>query len=274
MNPIETAPDPLAEMEANIGKLSFWNSKPFLDAADILVAGDEPLRALELLTNLPGYYRDHVPLEIHEMKREIYSLLATPTFYASNPFDARVLTGDQCIDIFQHTLRGHLIHDDFRQFKEQGKVPHLIDLGPGEYWVPIGLHTLGFAFTYQDIGLCETAQKLAYPQLQGHLGPKSPASPTIFIACELIEHLHHEEDLRVDFERSGGKADILHISTPKYSFDGKPEKFHWRKHGDLGHLRTYTPKEFMETMGRIFPEFSWGIYTQGPILHARGVPQH
>jgi len=63
------------------GACAFWDSKPFMDAANILAASDEPLRAIDLLNNLPGFYRDHIPHEIQELKTKIYQDLATPIFY-------------------------------------------------------------------------------------------------------------------------------------------------------------------------------------------------
>ena len=95
-------------------------------------------------------------------------------------------------------------------------------------------------------------------------------APRIFIACEIIEHLHHERDIRTEFERAKAQADIIHMSTPKYTFDGRIERLNWKEAGELGHLRTYTPAEFMRVVTRMFPEYTFALY-DSQILHLRGL---
>lgn len=253
-----------------IGSVEFFDIKPFIDAANILVAADEPMRALQLLDNLPAYYRDHYPIAAQELKRKIYSLLATPAFYATNPYDQLVRV-DNAHEVVKNTLRGNLIQKDLEAFNEKNQSPHIIDLGPGEYWLPIGLKKLGFKFTYQDIGLCNNAKLLARPHLEEEMRDKRDAqSPVIFVACEIIEHLHHEADIRVDLERTGHTPDIIHISTPRYTFDGRASQLDWQKKGDLGHLRTYTPREFHSVVTKMFPEYTFNLY-DSQIMHLRGV---
>ena len=251
------------------GSCEFFSLKPFLDAANILVAADEPMRALSLLDNLPGFYRDHIPAEVVELKNRIYSLLATPAFYATNPYDQLVRheTADQVV---VSTLRGQLILKDVKDCNEKNQTPHIIDLGPGEYWLPIGLKKLSCKFTYKAIGLCNNAHLLAREHIAQEMDANpDPQSPRIFVACEIIEHLHHEQDLRVDLERNGGNAQILHFSTPKYTFDGRASQLDWTKKGDLGHLRTYTPREFQLVVTRMFPEYNFS-YVDSQVMHMRG----
>lgn len=252
------------------GKLPFFDEKPFIDAANILVAADEPMKAIALLENLPGYYRDHRPTAIAQMLGEIYALLATPAFYKDNIWDSCIDTA-RSVSTLMNTLRGNLIEKDVKEYNDKNLMPHIIDLGPGEYWLPIALHEKGYRFTYNDIGLSSEALEKAKPLISGHLSKRRmyESQPTIFIACEIIEHLHHERDILTDYLRAGGNADIIHISTPKYSYDVKPEKFNWREQGDLGHLRTYTPREFEKVVVEMFPHFVWG-YAETEIMHMRG----
>lgn len=254
----------------DIGWCEFFDVKPFIDAANILVAADEPLRAIQLLDNLPGYYRDFIPKEVIELKKSIYALLATPAFYQSNPYDQLVRV-EKSTAALENTLRGMCIWDDVQFYNKQNITPHIIDLGPGEYWLPIGLWKKRALFTYQAIGLCSKAHEKAMEYIkQFYLDTPPKDRPKIFIACELIEHLHHEEDIRVEFERINSDADIIHISTPLYTFDGRKAQIDWQKKGDLGHLRTYTPKEFFSVVTEIFPEYNWELKLS-QVMHMRGV---
>lgn len=255
---------------SHTGICDFFDSKPFIEAANILVAADEPMRAIQLLENLPGYYRDNPPAEVTEVVRTIQSKLATPAFYMHNIFDEGV--NDQTAHLaLDSLLRGVLIQQDVKKYNDLGLIPHIVDLGPGEYWLPLGLKTKGYKFTYRDIGLNTAAKAKADALLSDFDVSKrrSEKDPTIFVACELIEHLHHEKDILVEYLRAGITADIIHISTPRYTFDTRKERLEWRRYGDLGHLRTYTPTEFQKIVIEMFPSYNWG-YCDDEIMHMRG----
>lgn len=256
------------------GKTEFFDYKPWKEAADILVGADDPMRALQLLELVPGFERDHYPKELAEVKRNIFSKLATPTFYMSNPGDMNVTTenADQYV---KGNLRGILIEQDVKEYNDKGIVPHLVDLGPGEYWLPIGLKALGHKFTYEDIGLCDKARNRAleilgttYQDTDANHKPEA----TIYVACEILEHLHCEQDIAVECMRRNINPDIIHISTPRYSFDVRMTRKDWLEHGDLGHLRTYTPAEFVTVVTKMFAGYKWLMHNQ-PIMHLRGTKE-
>jgi hypothetical protein len=265
-----------------VGQCEFWDPKPFIDAANILVAADEPMRALKLLDEVPGYYRDNPDPQMTSLKEKILSLLATPAFYATNPYDTLVRE-EVAEHVVDSLVRGVLIRDDVKRFNDQGLTPHIVDLGPGEYWLPIGLKKKGLQFTYHDVGLCKEAQDKAYVFIKDRVREtQSPGQPVIFVACEIIEHMHHEEDIAVEYHRLKANADVIHISTPKYTFDIRKSQLDWEKKGDLGHLRTYTPKEFFDVVSKMFPQHQFVIYEKNapdpetgeqlhlPVMHMRG----
>lgn len=262
--------DILSVSHEDIGKCQFFRIEPFLDAANILVAADEPMRAIELLKQLPGYYRDNPPKEALDLIAKIHALLATPHFYMNNEPD-KLVRVDMAEATVNQTLRGKLIDQDVKAYNDKKVTPHIVDLGPGEYWLPIGLSRLGRHFTYQAIGLCSDAKEEAKKHLIGHLVDAKPAHnpPTIFVACEIIEHLHNESDILVEFMRARAEAEIIHVSTPKYTFDTRQSQIDWEKKGDLGHLRTYTPREFEMVVCKMFPDYNWG-YCDSQIMHLRG----
>lgn len=253
-----------------VGYCEFFDEKPFLHAANILVAADEPMRALQILENLPGYYRDNPPEAVLKTKMQIKKQLATPAFYMTNKYDALVRAED-AESVVDTTLRGQKILADIKDFNAKNLTPHIVDLGPGEYWLPIGLWKKRALFSYQDVGLCVEAKQKAMPHIKSFAVSECPTDrPVVFIACELIEHLHNEEDILTDCLRVCNKMpDIIHISTPLYTYDGQQMHLEWTQKGDLGHLRTYTPKEFYETVTKMFAGYKFEL-TIGPIMHMRG----
>lgn len=254
------------------GSCEFWDSKPFVDAANILTAADEPLRALTLLDQLPGFYRDHMPVEIHELRKRILANLTPPTWYMQEkPSPHFELYGDNVPNVFSQfvtgLLRGQKVWKDVHDANARGEVPNIVDLGPGEFWLPIGMKHLGGQFGYRGIGISAAHDSAARPYLAGVSSDFAKAD--IFVACEIIEHLHHEQDIRTEFERYAPDASIVHISTPLYSFDGRQCQLDWEAKKGLGHVRTYTPQEFYHVVSRMFPEFKWDM-VRSSVMHLRG----
>lgn len=256
----------------NIGKLEFFDPNPWVQVANQMIAGDEPISAIKLLTKLPpGYYRDNMPVEFKEILDKITAKLATPHYYMSNIHDQVIHDDGKAVQSIEGTLRGDLIRQEIEFFNSKGYTPHITDLGPGEYWLPIALKELGYKFTYEGIGLNMKARAQAQEVLPSEMVPYIPGSPRVFVACEIIEHLHHPRDIVTDYLRAGGNANVIHISTPKYSFDCSKKKLNWdTEFNDAGHVRTYTPKEFVSIVGELFPEFELQFYDQ-VIMHIRGV---
>lgn len=248
--------------------LDFWDSKPFIDAANILVASDEPLRALKLLDNLPGYYRDFVPKEITKLKIEILKNIATNTLYSSG-YDPILTTVSLENNASCTTLRWEKIRDDVKAFNEKEITPHIIDMGPGEYWLPQLLKHVGLKFTYDDITMSMDGKRAAQEHFKDYYSQQPTDRPTIFVACEIIEHLHHEEDIASECYKLKTRPAIIHISTPRYTFDTRLARLHWKTFGPIGHLRTYTLTEFENVVCKMFPEYDF-VSTDSRVLHLRG----
>jgi len=256
-----------------VGEIENFDISPWIKAANILTAYDDPMLALELLELLPGFYRDNIPQEVTELKQKIWMKLATPTFYANN-IETSICSKEQAIATIQQVLRGQLVAKDVKELNDQGIIPHIFELAPGPYWLPIGLRELGLKFTYFAKSLNPETIRLAKDEL-GILWAENPPEPTslyktknIFVAFEIIEHLHHVEDIAAEYYRYGMTADIIHISTPNCTFDGRASSLNWFDK-DLGHLRTFTPDEFSNIVLPMFHGFSW-LRHDAPVMHLRG----
>lgn len=251
-------------------ELPWFDFSALIKYATDLVDADEVNLAIHALTKgMPGYYRDNPPKEVTELLNGLRAKMMTPHGYMTNVWDTHIPGEDYAIGMFNGTLRGSLIDADVKELSKDGTMVHVIDLGPGEYWLPIGLKARGYSFSYRDMGLMNEARAKAMELVGGHFQERAAVGqPTVFVACEIIEHLHHEQDIRVDYERAGGNANIIHISTPKYTYDLNPRP--WKEKGDLGHLRTYTPQEFWNVVAGMFPEFEFQIYDH-KVQHMRGV---
>jgi hypothetical protein len=229
-----------------------FNLQAFLTCANELVRADEVERALWLLDNLPGYYRDHKPPEVLALKREIMARICTPVTYAALDVDEPTAYHPGIKD----TLRAQMLLKEVKWMNENWLEPHVIDLAPGAHWADGILREIGADYSYQAVSLkpSKTASVVTDEQ------------PIIFLALELIEHLWNETDIRIESLKFGRLPDIIHISTPMYSFD--TECMEWRERDLLGHLRTYTPGEFRAVLLKLFPEYSH-LYYESKVQQAR-----
>jgi hypothetical protein len=161
-----------------------------------------------------------------------------------------------------------LIHADVKFLNSRDKEPHVIDYAPGDFWLPILLKEDGLRFTYQPIYLSDKAFEKTKHLFEDRIRKEKMFNePTIFVACEIIEHLPNENELKIEMLKAYGRCDIIHISTPKHSFDYECKD--WRERKLLGHLRAYTPHEFFSKVQQIFSEYEDFDFYDSVILHAR-----
>lgn len=242
-----------------------FNVQCFLDAANELVRADEVERALHLLDNLPASYRDNPPKQVTSLRNEILARVATPVSYVTieNSYGPDL---DDRHDMGKSSLRGQMTCTDVKAYNGKGLCPHIVDFAPGEFWLPAMLTKAGLQFTYWPVLL----NKGALPKLkeQYAISEKPFESlPFIYTAFEIIEHLWRPEDIKAEALRWFPRLpDIIHVSTPLYSFDTACEN--WRNRDLLGHLRAYSPGELHTTLGKLFPEYDQAL-TISQIMHAR-----
>jgi len=246
----------------NHGEIPSFDASYFLLTAQILVDADEAERAYWLLTDgLPAFYRQHTPERIVQFRNKIQMAMMTPLAYGDCKDDSLYCENDdRALEILSGTLRGQLTLQSVLQFNERGIRPHIVEIGPGEFWLPRGLRAKDCAFTYQDIGINE------YTKAKSKEIERSDwdeIQPVIFCAQEVIEHMASPSDLGVELMRAtnGKGASEVHLSTPLFTYDGKPKPILELGRNGLPHLRAYTPNEFIQEAMKIFgPSYQWAFY--------------
>lgn len=234
------------------------------------VEADEVERALWMLANLPGKYRDMMPMNLFNLRSDILRAMITPHGYLTSNLDSNVQSPEKSAAICESYIRGILLREEVRRYNQLSFIPHLVDMGPGEYFLPLGLKELGLRFSYWDLALDRNTGEKAHPLLfDVRKEHPSHSAPGIFVALEIIEHLHNPQDLVTECLRyfEGRYPDRIHVSTPLYTYDGTKKE--WRKPCGLPHLRTYSPNEFFQTMHHLFPGYKWEMY-QSRVMSMRG----
>lgn len=252
-----------------IGQVDTFDETVAFKYIESLIDADEVERALLVLNNLPAFYRDNPPLKLANLKRDILSSIVTPHAYLSSGLDAEVKP-EQGKYLLDTLLRGMLVQREVARYNRFGRMPHIVDMGPGEYFVPIGLQASHMRFSYWDLAVDQNTQKAAHPMLEEVRRNKPQEDqPLIFLALEIIEHLPAITDITVEALRHCGRwPDRVHLSTPCYTFDAT--KKNWRKPCGLPHLRAYTPKEFVQSAESLFPGYQFEVFPS-QIMSIRGM---
>ncbi|MCA2656880.1 hypothetical protein [Microcystis sp. M061S2] len=237
----------------------------WLVAADQLMKADEAERALQLLDLIPGYYRDNTPEPILAMRRDIEAAIFQVHDYKNVDGDLPK-DNESVLYWIQNVTRGRTMLEDVKAANAQGIVPHLVDMGPGDYMLPLGLKLHGCKFTYEPIGLEPRAYEMAQPRLGEALGPKIEGAQTWFIAYEIIEHIWNPRDLAAMAWRQGN-PDRVYLSTPRYCFGEGCKQWRTKKQP---HLRTYTPQEFWMAGKTYFPGYNFE-YIDDPVMVLKGI---
>jgi hypothetical protein len=245
--------------EMIIGQLEKFDVSLFLEIIETYLQADEVERALWVIDNLPSRYRVNPPKAILDMKKAILAAMITPHGYLTSPLDMggiATLTDDLCEKFIHENLRGILLYKEVKRYNEKGRKPHLIDVGPGEYFVPVGLKKMGCEFSYFPVSADQRAKEMAYPLFKDLVQEKpQEGQPIIFAALEIIEHLAYPQDLVIEAAKYsyGFPIERVHLSTPMFCYNGKQKD--WKKPFGLPHLRTYAPFEFINIGQKLFPEY-------------------
>lgn len=214
----------------------------YLNLIEQYIASDEVEIALWLLDHPPSFYRANPPPELVKMRDDLNKSLWTPIQYAGI-YEGVKTTPEATAAHWP--LRAEVLEKVIRSYEV---IPHIMELGPGGNWLHDGLNHKGLLFTYESMGLdgirpCNLDTKL----------------PAIFVAFELIEHLHNEIEIYQNYLKFNRPAEVIIISTPEHTWaGGMAEDFRKRP---LGHLRAYSPSEFHAVVSKMFHEHkAWELF--------------
>lgn len=246
----------------NIGDCPTFNAQDFIKVAQQLVDADEVERALAVLDNVPAYYRQHHHPDIVAFKNSILSRMITPAGYLNDAHDCGIYGEEEARGVVKGTLRGILLE---HELTGTGRY-HVVDVGPGEYWIPKGISG---TYSYKPIGLDAKTKEAALkdPVVISKL-QSNPDEVGVFVALEVIEHLPEPRDLVVECAKHfDHEPHYIHLSTPMFTYDASPKA----EAKYLPHLRAYTPNEFLIEAHRLWPHYEWQPYFAGPIMSLRGL---
>ena len=254
----------------NMGRPSFFDLDAFLVTVEGFITADEVDSAMWLLDNMPGWFRDNEPIECRRIRRRLLERFFTTLDYGKDGCTIAQVASqpEEQLKAGAGLERGALALEAIKSYGEHW--PWIYELGPGNYWIPFMLKAWGCEFLYYAPSLNQSMQKEAAAHLPDEwMTPQKAGEerrPRVFICFEMLEHLARPEEIYHHYIKAGGDFDTILLSTPKYTFGGGMPNWY---ESDLGHLRTYTPREFLAFAQKQWPEHEWQ-YIDGQVMCLRG----
>jgi hypothetical protein len=250
---------------ANVGRPYFFDLSKFIETVEMVIRSDEIQGALKMLDPdygiLPGWYRDNYPQELTAIRNRLYEQCYDPFDYASDQDEAsfsREEIEEQCLSPYTNP-RADILFNDIKQMNAEGMMPWIFEISPSHGWLPLGFSKRELKFTFFGKNLNQKAlDKIKHWLPFGVWADRPhPGQSKILVCFEALEHMWNPHDLEQSAKKIGQDFDLIYLSTPKYTlFGGLPD---WSTRR-LGHVRTWTPKEFVEFASKSFPGHSWTYF--------------
>jgi len=249
---------------SDFGKPTHFHVDKALEFLQMNVDSDNVDNALKMAEMLPAYYRegrhDWLEMWIHNTRKKI----ATINDYASG--EMKEIRKEASLQEFK-AMRFQVTLEIVKQWNAQERIPYIVDLGPGEYTLPIGLKDAGCRFTYKPLAITDKIPLQAMKHIEDvyAIAPKFH-QPEIFTCFEMIEHSFHPEDVIDYYHGENLNAEHVLISTPYGALGGG-----WNRAyaGMIAHVKDWNTKELNEFAMKHWPWLKWE-YIPGPQMLVLG----
>ena len=237
-----------------VGHPNFFSLEAYLQVVEMVICCDEIEKAMWMLDNPPTYYRNHH--KIVTMRKELLRQIETAIDYSKQQGEAdkqkAMATIDNIFDTDFLYPRWYLIKSWAEKQNYEGKTPHIVELGPAQFWLPYGLKKHSIKATYEAHSINQQSIQWAKEEFKD-LWDESK-KPTAFFCLEVIEHLKNPEDIFHFYCKLKSEPELVVISTPCHTLYGGLDN--WRAR-DLGHLRAYAPEDLLAFCRQHWPDRNW-----------------
>ncbi len=244
----------------NLGRPLYFRLDKYIETIEMFIRSDEIQTALWLLDNPPGWHRDNYPPELTEIRNKLYQNTYDQVEYATDNEEAECTRefGEAQWDNGYMFPRAGIISKIVKEYNDALKVPWIFDLGCSHGNLPLGLLKSGHKFHYRGAGM----NHRIIEKVKGWVGDSWRDKPddgrnTILYCTEVLEHCFSPEEIVHSAYKVGVEFDLILLSVPKYTLGGGLPDWSTRR---LGHVRTWTPNEFITFANKHWPGYKWSFH--------------
>lgn len=245
---------------SEIGKPIYWDLNKHIEAVVQMIRADEIQIALEMIEQVPAWYRENRPQELEQIRKTLYKNLYDQIEYASDDEEA------ECTREFGEAQwtngymfpRAEIIADIVRKHNKAGDIcPWIFDLGCSHGNLPLGLLKEKLGFYYKGVGLNGRIVEKVKEWVGGYwLDQPAEFVPNILYCTEVIEHCMNPMDIVQSAYKVGVNWDYILLSVPLGCLGGGLPDWDTRR---LGHVRGWTKQEFVEFAAKHWPGYQWEL---------------
>lgn len=243
----------------NLGRPIYFNVEKYAEAVEMMIRADELQIALDMIKNVPGWYRDNPPERLTQIKEKIYQNTYDQIRYATDDEEANCTKefGQAQWTNGYMSPRAEIISDIMTNLNKNNIIPWIYDLGCSHGNLPLGLKQAGFDFKYKGSGMnYRIVQKVKSWMEDVWMEEPEPERLKILYCTEVLEHMFNSQDLVHSAHKMGVNYNYIILSTPMYTLGGGLPDWDTRQ---MGHVRTWTPREFSEFAFDNFPGYQWEL---------------
>lgn len=241
----------------NMGRPLSFDLDTHVQSIVQMIQADEIQIALKMCDDIPGWYRDNYPKELTDIKNTIYRQTYDQIEYATDDEEAECTRefGEAQWENGYMYPRAEIITSLLSSIPE---TPWIFDLGCSHGNLPLGLMKSKQAMNYYGVGMNYRIQNKVkeWVGLDWCDRPKA-GQPTILYCTEVIEHCFNPHDIVHTAKKTGVDFDYILLSVPYGTLGGGLPNWEDRR---LGHVRTWTGKEFSTFADQAFPGYAWTLY--------------
>lgn len=243
----------------NLGRPFYFDLKLYIAAVEMMICSDEIERAFWMLDNPPAWWRENYPKELQDIKDTLYKNLYDGYDYGSDPDEAGwTKEGAESQFGTAYTYpRAEILEALIRQHPNEAL--WICELSTSHGLLPLGLKKRGHSFNFFGKNLNHPALVKVKEWLGDEIWLEKPKEnqKKVFVFTECLEHSYREADLLYSYKKLGIDFDYVLLSVPCGTMGGGLQNWHSRR---IGHIRTYTKKEFELLAQSYFPNFEWIFY--------------
>lgn len=225
-----------------------------------MIQSDEIQIALQMLDNVPAWYRENYPPELAAIKQKIYQQTYDQIEYATDQDEYDFACNPKAAaDQWNTTYcypRNEIINAVVEGYNKQGMAPWVLDVGCSHGNMPMGLLSQGSRIHYKGLAPNYRASQKLRENIGDGFWREYPEvnQPTILVCTEVIEHCMNPHDVVHTAHKEGVLFDQIILSLPLGCLYGGLPDWSTRR---LGHVRGWTELEFKEFAAKSFPGYSW-----------------
>ncbi len=252
---------------SNMGRPAHFSLTAYITAITDMIKADEIELARHMLANPPAWYRKNYPRELQEI-RNVLDKNSYDIFDYSDDVDER---GYSLAAVREQIASGYLfprlnVLDDFVVSQNEKMIwPWICELSPSHGPLPIALMDKHRSFNFYGKNMNHLATARFKEWLELGIWQEQPnaGQPKVLVIYEVFEHASRPEDVVQSAYKIQSDWDHVFLSVPNMCLGGGLPNWSTRR---LGHIRTYTPREFTQLADMSFPNMSWEIVESHSIV--------